>query len=92
MDTAKKQKILQVILTECGVDGWYVIEPSVTNPTSCLLMNPTEKKMAEIAIPDNLLKEALRQSNVGGLLKSAIENSSSVIPHTGLSSASLPRR
>jgi hypothetical protein len=92
MDTATKQKMLQVILTECGVDGWYVIEPSVTNPTTCLLLNPKEKKIAEIGIPDNLLKEGSRQSNVGELLRAAIENASSVIPHAGLSSASLPRR
>ena len=91
MDRTTKQKILQVILTECGADGWYVIEPNVTNSETCLLLNPKEKKLAEIAIPDSLLNKASRQSYIEELLRSTIENSSFVIPHAGLNSPTWPR-
>lgn len=52
VETLKKGDILQQVLSEYGYFGWYVIEPSKLKPANFLLLNPKEKKMAEVLIPN----------------------------------------
>ena len=71
-----KRDTLQEVLTEYGFSGWYVIEPSRLNPTNYLLLNPTERKMAEVSVPDKWLDDPRRYSVIGELLASTIDNCS----------------
>ena len=87
METLKRQVILQDVLTECGYAGWYVIEPCRLNAANHLLINPKERKMGEISIPDDWLDDPHRRSTIGELLASTIQNCSYAVPQAHLSSS-----
>ena len=71
-----KRDTLEEVLTEYGFSGWYVIESSRLNLTNCLLFNPTERRMAEISVPDEWLDDPRRYSAIGELLALTIDNCS----------------
>jgi hypothetical protein len=91
MDTLEKKVILQDVLSEYGYSGWYVIEPSKLNPANCLLLNPKEKKMAEVSIPDEWIDDPSRHSTIGESLALTIHHCSYVLPQAHLGSSRLSR-
>ena len=92
METLKKRDIIEDVLTEHGYSGWYVIERVGRNPEDCLLFNPSEKKMGEIAIPDAWLDDPDRRSAIGELLASTIQNCTYALPQGQPSSSPLSSR
>ena len=80
MEASKRRDILQDVLTEYGYTGWYVIEPITLNPENFLLFNPTEKKMAEISIPEARLADPRQRRAIGESVALTIENSSYALP------------
>ena len=73
METLEKKNILQDVLTEQGYSGWYVIEPPKFIPDNCfLLLNPKEKKIGAVSIPDEWLDNPSRRSAIGELFASTI--------------------
>jgi|SwirhisoilCB2_FD_contig_51_2717538_length_1473_multi_5_in_0_out_0_2 hypothetical protein len=86
MERLKKRDILQRLLTEHGYLGWYVIEPNQFYPAGCLLFNPKEKKVGEIAIPDEWLADPGQTTAIGELLESTIQNCAYVLPQAQQSS------
>ena len=86
METLEKKNILQDVLTEHGYSGWYVIEPTKVIPANCfLLLNPKEKKIGEVSIPDDWLDDPHRRSAIGELLASTIQTCGYVLPRAHLS-------
>lgn len=91
METLKKRDILQEVLAEYGYSGWYVIEPDWLNPENRVLFNPKEKKLGEIAIPDEWLDDPSRRSVIRETLASVIQDASYVVPYAHLRSSRLSR-
>jgi hypothetical protein len=74
MEALERKNILQDVLTEQGYSGWYVIEPIKLVPENCfLLLNPKEKKLGEVSIPDEWLGDPRRRSAIGELLTRTIQ-------------------
>jgi hypothetical protein len=87
METLKKRDILEEVLIEHGYSGWYVIAPNMLNAANLLVINPKERKMGEISIPDEWLDDPSRRSTIGESLALTIRKCSDVLAQVHLSSS-----
>jgi hypothetical protein len=72
METLNRLHILQEVLTECGYSEWHVVEPG-SFAAYLLLINPKNKKIAEILIPNEWLNDPHERKTIGESLAMTIE-------------------
>ena len=72
MDTVNRLHILQEVLSECGYSEWHVVEPS-SFAAYLLLINPKNKKIGEILIPNEWFNDPYERKTIGESLAMTIE-------------------
>ena len=72
METLNRLRILQEVLSECGYSEWHVVE-ATSSTAYLLLINPKNKKIGEILIPNEWLNDPHERKTIRESLAKTIE-------------------